>query len=85
MGVLKGTCCPHYDGEKDRRPSVEAFLKNKVIEKSICIEDGAAAHFKNGSLKTAVSFYKNKNKNVFNVRYDQKLIEEPLDSINIFR
>ena len=27
LGLLKGTCCPHYDGEENRRPSVESFLK----------------------------------------------------------
>ena len=85
LGVLKGVCCPHYDGEKDRRPSVEAFLKNKIIEQSLCIEDGAAAHFENGSLKTAISFYKSKKKNVFNVSYNEKLIEKPLNSIDIFK
>ena len=85
LGLLKGTCCPHYDGEENRRPSVEAFLKNKNLEECLCIEDGAAAHFENGSFKTAISFFKNQNKSVFNVKYDGKLIEKQLDVLDIFK
>ena len=85
LGLLKGTCCPHYDGEENRRPSVEAFLKNKTLEECLCIEDGSAAHFEKGSFKTAISFFKNQNKSVFNVKYDGKLIEKPLDVLDIFK
>jgi len=59
MGILDGCCCPHYDGEKNRKPAVEKFLKEKVIEMCYAIDDGAAIHYKDGSLLTAVSFYKN--------------------------
>ena len=85
LGLIQGTCCPHYDGEENRRPSVEAFLKNKTLEECLCIEDGAAAHFENGSFKTAISFFKSKNKNVYDVKFDDKLIEIPFESINIFK
>ena len=85
LGLLKGTCCPHYDGEENRRPSVEAFLKNKTLEECLCIEDGAAAHFENGSFKTAISFFKSKNKNVYDVKFKENLIEKPYESINIFK
>ena len=82
LGVLKGVCCPHYDGEKNRRPSVEKFLKTNQINQSLCIEDGAAVHYHNDIFKTAISFYKNKN--VYNVKYDKnQLIELPLKKIDI--
>ena len=82
LGVLKGVCCPHYDGEADRRPSVEKFLKNKIFDSSLCIEDGAAVHYHNDQFKTAVSFYKNKN--AYNVNYDKNpIIESPLKKIDI--
>tara|TARA_B100000700_G_scaffold126874_1_gene142044 strand:- start:124 stop:813 length:690 start_codon:yes stop_codon:yes gene_type:complete len=81
MDILDGVCCPHYDGEANRRPSVERFLKNKDIEHCLCIEDGAAVHYQNETLKTAVSFYKDKN--AYNVKYDNRLIEEPLPKIQI--
>ena len=81
MDILDGVCCPHYDGEANRSPSVERFLKNKDIEHCLCIEDGAAVHYQNETLKTAVSFYKDKN--AYNVKYDNRLIEEPLPKIQI--
>ena len=82
LGVLKGVCCPHYDGEKNRRPSVEKFLKTNQINQSLCIEDGAAVHYHNDIFKTAISFYKNKN--VYNVKYDKnQLVELPLKKIDI--
>jgi len=82
MGILKGTCCPHYDGEANRKPSVKNFLKNEEIENCLCIEDGAAAHYENEILKTSISFYKDKN--TYQVSYKKnELIEEPLDKINI--
>ena len=31
MGILKGSCCPHHNSEKDRRPSVHKFIKDKII------------------------------------------------------
>ena len=85
LGLLEGTCCPHYDGEENRRPSVEAFLKNKTLDECLCIEDGAAAHFENGSFKTAISFFKSKNKNVYDVKFKENLIEKSYESINIFK
>ena len=82
MNVLDGVCCPHYDGEANRRPSVEKFLKNNDIEDCLCIEDGAAVHYQNELLKTAISFYKDKN--VYNVKYDSnKLVETALPKIHI--
>lgn len=45
LGFLKETCCPHYDGEVDRRPSVHEMLLGKEIPPVLAINDGAAAHF----------------------------------------
>ena len=83
MNVLKGVCCPHYDGEANRRPSVKNFLKNKTIDECLCIEDGAAVHYENDTLKTAISFYKEKNAYQVNYKNDN-LIETPLNKIDIY-
>lgn len=45
LGFLPGTCCPHYDSEKDRRPSVSRFVARRVLPKTLALDDGAAAHF----------------------------------------
>ena len=81
LGILEGICCPHYDGEADRRPSVENFLKKNQINESLCIEDGSAVHYHGGTVKTAISFYKDKN--AYNVKYENSLIETPLKKIQI--
>ncbi|OUT42745.1 MAG: peptidase E [bacterium TMED6] len=81
LGILEGVCCPHYDGEADRRPSVENFLKKNQINESLCIEDGSAVHYHGDTVKTAISFYKDKN--AYNVKYENSLIETPLKKIQI--
>ena len=82
MKVLNGTCCPHYDGEEKRKPSVKSFLKNKEIESCYCIEDGAALHFKNEKIKKSISFYENKNSYHVYLK-NEKLIEEKISKIDI--
>ncbi len=82
MNILNGTCCPHYDGEANRKPSVEHFLKSKEIDSCYCIEDGAALHYENENIKTAISFYANKN--AYEVRCDgDSLVETPINKIEI--
>ena len=58
MGFVQGCCCPHYDGERDRKPSVENFLKDSIINSCYALEVGSAIHYKYGEIYTAVSFFK---------------------------
>jgi dipeptidase E len=55
MGFLPGSCCPHYDGEAERRPSFHEFLEGGQIQPGIALDDGAAAHFVGGVLHRVVS------------------------------
>ena len=82
MSILDGVCCPHYDGEANRRPSVEKFLESKEIDSCLCIEDGAALHYENESIKTAVSFYNDKNAYLVQCKENQ-LVENPINRIEI--
>lgn len=45
LGFLPNTCCPHYDSEADRRPSVHAFVQNSQVPRVLALHDGAAGHF----------------------------------------
>jgi dipeptidase E len=45
LGFLKGSCCPHYDGEVDRRPSLHDLILRSGILPGYAIDDGAAVHF----------------------------------------
>ena len=55
LGLLPGTCCPHYDGEAERRPALHKLIENGTIDSALALDDGAAAHFINGTLANIVS------------------------------
>jgi dipeptidase E len=55
LGFLAGACCPHYDGEAERRPALHRLIENGTIPTALALDDGAAAHFINGSLANIVS------------------------------
>ena len=55
LGFLPGSCCPHYDGEADRRPSYHRLLASGEISTGIAIEDWTAVHFIGTQLHSVVS------------------------------
>ncbi|SMO46105.1 peptidase E [Melghirimyces algeriensis] len=55
LGFLPGSCCPHFDGETDRRPGFHQLLLDGVIGDGFAIDDGAALHFNGTQLKRVVS------------------------------
>ena len=82
LGFVPETCCPHYDGEKDRKPYVEQFVGNGMIDTCYAIDDEAALHYKNGSIYKAINF--GRNKSVYKVfSNNEKFIEEDIGSISI--
>jgi dipeptidase E len=55
LGFLPGTCCPHYDGEPERRPAVHRLVKRASVQKVLALDDGVAAHFAGRRLVRIVS------------------------------
>lgn len=55
LGWLKGSNCPHFDGEAERRPAYESFIKTGVVAGGLAVDDGAALHFQGSELHRAVS------------------------------
>jgi dipeptidase E len=45
LGFLPGSCCPHYDGEAQRRPSLHRLLRSGEISAGVAIEDWAGVHY----------------------------------------
>ena len=45
LGFVPGSCCPHYDGEPERRPAYHKLLANQEIAAGVAIEDWTAVHF----------------------------------------
>jgi peptidase E len=55
LGLLRGTCCPHYDGEAERRPTLRRLVARGAIPQALALDDGAAAHFIGRRLHRIVS------------------------------
>lgn len=54
LGFLKGSNCPHYDGEAARRPAYhDAIVKG--MAPGIACDDGVALHFVNGVLERVIA------------------------------
>ena len=82
MGFIHANCCPHYDEEPQRRPSVKSFLENQIMEDCFCIEGGNALHFINEEVLNSVSFGQGKNSYLTNL-LDKKIVEKELPRIDI--
>ena len=52
---LPGSCCPHYDGEAQRRPSYHRLLANGEIFAGVAIEDWTGVHFKGSEIHRVIS------------------------------
>ena len=61
LNFTKGTCCPHYDEEPERKPAVKKLLLLKKIKEVYALEGGSALHIKNEKIFKSVSFRKEKN------------------------
>lgn len=55
LGFLPGSCCPHYDGEAERRPSLHRLLAGGEITGGIAIEDWTGVHFVGTEINRVVS------------------------------
>jgi len=75
LNFIKGTCCPHYDEEPERKPTVRKFLMNKKIKNVYAADGGAALHIKNEQSFTAVVFKKDKSSYLVNIE-DKNIIEK---------
>ena len=82
LDFIKGICCPHYDEEPSRIPFVKKLISENKLTNCISIEGGAALHLINGKPFKNISFYKNKNS--YNVYYEnKKIIEKPFSMIQL--
>ena len=83
LGFVDGNCCPHYDEEEERRPSVHKFLKNGKLEQCYAIEGGCAIHCVDDEIQNAVSFAPNK-KAFFITTHNGVITEKELKNLCIY-
>jgi dipeptidase E len=55
LGFLPGSHCPHYDGEKKRRPAFHRLVGKGKVAAGYAAEDGVGLHFIGRRLVKAVS------------------------------
>lgn len=55
LGFLPGSCCPHYDTERERRPTLKRMLQAGEIVPGIALDNDAAAHFVDTELYRVVT------------------------------
>ncbi len=55
LGLLPGSVCPHYDGEKKRRPTLFRFIAKGQLPDGFALDDYAGAHFVGRRFVEAVS------------------------------
>lgn len=76
LGFLKGSNCPHYDEEADRRPSFHALIASGQISPGIAADDGVALHYIDDYLHRIVS--SRPNSRAYSVYLDKEVRETAL-------
>lgn len=78
LGFLKGSNCPHYDGESNRRPSYQRLIANGKIQSGYATDDGVALHYIDQELSKIVS--SRPNAKAYKVYFDEVVKEMELDT-----
>lgn len=73
LGILKGSCCPHYDDEPERRPAYLKFIASGEAKSGIALAQYAAAHYVDAKLHKVVTGAKNKKCFLVSVNEEKEL------------
>ena len=68
LNFVKGTCCPHYDEEPERKPAVKNLLLRNKIKNVYAVDGGAALHIKDEKIFKSVIFKKNKSSYLVDIK-----------------
>lgn len=55
LGLLKGSACPHFDGETERRPAYTRLIREGRVDGGIALNDGVGALYLDEELSECVS------------------------------
>ena len=76
LGFIEGACCPHYDEEPQRKPSLNKFITEKVLKSCYAVDGGCALHIEDEKEFKSVVFSKNKNSFLVEMK-DNQVAEKP--------
>lgn len=80
LGLIKGSNCPHYDGEADRRPSYHKLLAANKISNGLATDDGVALHYRDNEIFQVIS--SRPQAKAYKVEYiDNQIIETVIEPI----
>ena len=78
LGFLKGSNCPHYDGEIERKPAYHKLIESKKIQSGVATDDGVAIHYKEQGISKIVS--SRPNAKAYRVSFEKEVIETELQT-----
>ena len=78
LGLLKGSNCPHYDGEADRKPSYHQLIASNSIQSGVATDDGVAIHYIEQDIRKIVS--SRPNAMAYKVYFDKEIKEIELET-----
>jgi peptidase E len=55
LGFLRGSCCPHYDSEAQRRRTFRKRVARGAVAPGVAADDGVALHYVEATLSRAVT------------------------------
>lgn len=80
LGFLKGSNCPHYDGEENRRPAYHKLILSGEISEGVAAEDGVALHYVGTKLERVVS--SRPDAQAYSVRKkSDEIVEKPIPTV----
>lgn len=80
LGLLKGSNCPHYDSEINRRPTYQKLILSGEIAEGVAADDGVALHYIDAELRRVVSSRPHARAYGVKKRAGQ-VVEEVLDTV----
>lgn len=78
LGFLKGSNCPHYDGELERRPAYHKLNESNKIQSGVSTDDGVAIHYKEQVISKIVS--SRPNAKAYSVSFGKNVVETELQT-----
>jgi peptidase E len=78
LGFLKGSHCPHYDREKDRRPLYQRLIASGELKPGYACDNDAGIYFENDSVKRIVATRADAKVYYVNA-VDGRAVEKPLN------
>ena len=83
LGFIEGACCPHYDEEPQRKPSLNKFIIERLLKSCYAVDGGCALHIEDEKEFKSVVFSENKNSFLVEMK-DNKVAEKPYSTIDIY-